>query len=381
MRIAKTGNTPVPSPPLTSVSSDRPGKTPGAAPEEGAAKSISGRLSALFAGMDTDVTPTELRLLAEAFPSMSSGMDGIDAPTALRALLLLRNGISLSSALPQPSSAESPGSLFREASGLLDQAIVLLGELNLSDDSAETVRKLAESLGRLTGEEFHFALPGENSAGSVARALTRSGFGFEWRLLAWFRAGGDPGMLGDLLRDDLKGAILAFLGDMDRIRSRGIAGRKTGALEDSARNLLDRITGRQLELILENNEGRRSAYGEIPWGRPDDRMYAGVRTKGEENGRDDPEGPARFSLSLDIETTGLGQVQVNLRFSGKKMAATFILQDGKKVALAESMAEEFREMLRTRGYEPGFIRFAVSGEAEPYAACPPPNRNRIDRRG
>jgi hypothetical protein len=215
----------------------------------------------------------------------------------------------------------------------------------------------------------------------MARAFARSGIGFEWRFLAWYRAGGDPGMLNVLVRDDLKGALLAFLGDLERIRSRGGIDPKALSLEDSVRNLLDRITGRQLDLLLENAEGHKSVHGEIPWGRPEERMYAGVHARGEERGRDDTGEPARFSLALEIETTGLGPVRVNLRFSGKKMAATFWLRDGKVRSLAENMKDALRGMLRERGYDPGFIRFAVMGETEPYRERPVSNRKRIDRRG
>jgi hypothetical protein len=331
--------------------------------------------------MDIDVTRPELQLLAGSFPAMSSGTDTIDARMALRALFLLRNGIPLSPALLQPSSTESPGSLFREVSGLLGQVRVLLTDSGLSGDSSEAIRKLAEALGNFTGQELLPAFPGGNSAENLTRTLTRSGLGFEWRLLAWFRAGQNPGMLTDLLREDLKGALLAFLGDLDRLRSRGGIDRKTGAMEESARNLLDRITGRQIDLILDTAREQRNAYVEIPWGYPEDRIYAGVLAKDTEKRKEDRGEPARFTLSLEIETTGLGLVRVKILFSGKKMTATFILRDNQTLSLAENMAGEFKEMLRARGYEPGVIRFTVSGEGEPYDTGPYINHDRIDRRG
>jgi hypothetical protein len=202
--------------------------------------------------------------------------------------------------------------------------------------------------------------------------------GFEWKLLAWHRAGHDPGMLHHLLHEDLKGILFHFLRDREPLPGRDPL---TLKLEDRARSLLDGITARQVDYLLDGSGEQRSLPLAVPADDSRERMYAGIRPDARKTRDESASGPGFFSLAVDVETSRLGMVRARLRFSGKMTSATFLLRDRRALALAAGMADEFRGMLRERGYEPGVIRFALAGRETAYPAENPDRRNSLDIQG
>ncbi len=380
MRISKAGNTSVSPLRQTSEHTVRPMNHFGWASDENYSPPLPGPFSSSFADMDMPLPEEELRSLVEAFRAVDLNAGEVNDRAALRALLLLRNGVPLSSGLLQQPKAGETIPLFQEASGLLNRALELLGNLERDAEPAGLVRKLTENLAYFYGDEFKTLTHHLGEAGGMRRALHQSGLMFEWRLLAWFNAGRNPRALEDFLRCDLKGALLAFLCGLENVRRPKGARRKIRVLEDAARALLNRITARQLDIILDNANGRRNIYFEVPYGNSDGRAYAGIQAYGENREPDESVDPAFFTISLEIKTTKLGFVRVKLLFFEKTIIAAFTLRTRKILSLAKCMEDEFREMLRYRGFEPGIIRFILPGEAEAYTTGRKPRKNRIDRR-
>jgi len=352
----------------------------GWASDENYSPSFPGRFSSLFADMDMPLPEEELRSIAEAFRAVDFNAGEVNDRAALRALLLLRNGVPLSSGLLQQPKAGEPFSLFQEASGLLNRALELLGNLERDAEPAGIVRKLTENLACFHGDELKTLAHHLGEAGNMRRAFHQSGLMFEWRLLAWFNAGRNPQALDDFLRCDLKGALLAFLCGLENIRFRKGARRKIRVLEDAARALLNRITARQLDIILDNANGRGNIYFEVPYRNSDDLAHAGIQASGEKREPYESDDPAFFTISLEIRMAKLGFVRVKLLFSEKTIIAVFTLRTRKILSLAKCMEDEFREMLRYGGFEPGIIRFILPGDVEAYNTSRRSGKNRIDRR-
>ena len=66
--------------------------------------------------------------------------------------------------------------------------------------------------------------------------IMKSGMSFEWRLLAWHRAGRDPQALRDLLGNDLKGLLLTL---SESIRKQSAKGRLSGRLRQAKQKALE----------------------------------------------------------------------------------------------------------------------------------------------
>lgn len=405
MRIPEAGNTPristatgAPQTEVASSSSVQPSTA-----NLTASVSISGRLTSLLAELGLEASPAQLEDLAAQIAALGISSGELDREGAIRAVFLHRNSVPLTAALLKaPSSPETPV-LFRRAAALLEEALTLLGSRISAPEVRTSVETLARDLENLLGGnavaygwlgEVYRDKREESPAGVVpalenlwgidadgeafGNILKKSGMGFEWRLLSWYRTGRDPGMLQDLLRGDLKGILFNFLRNLEKSPARDHLAQK---LEKHARSLLDGITSRQVNHLLDGSGEQRTIPLVVPAEYPRERMYAGIRAEDHKRRDEGAPGPELFSLRLDVETTRLGPVLAQLRFSGKTASAAFLLKDRRTLALAMEMADEFRGMLRERGYEPGVIRFALAGREETYPAGGPDKRNSLDIQG
>ncbi len=399
MRIPESGHTPlhaqatvtpqpagspVPSVPLSSSADVLPA-------------SLSERLTTLFAELGLEISPN----LAAQITATGITPAELDREGALRALFLHNNSIPLTAALLKTAISPEAPVLFHQAAALHEEALTLLGNGNLAAETRAAVETLARDMESLLwGNVIGYNLPGgslrdrrnespvsmspardepwglETCPDGFAKMIRKSGMAFEWRLLAWYRAGRDPGSLENLLHGDLKGMLFLFLRDRGQSSGRDPV---TGKLEEHARSLLDAITSRQINHLLDGSGEQRTIPLIIPVEDPRERMYAGVRPESGKSG-DGEAGPERFSLTLDVETSKMGTVCARLRFSGAMTSVTFLLKDRHALTLAEGMADEFRSMLRERGYEPGVIHFMLADRAASYPSGPD-SHNSLNIRG
>ena len=405
MRIPEADRTPriSPSPGVSQPATHNPVNIQATPLSTSAPETLIGRLTALLSGLGRDISPSQMGELAGQLENMGFTPSELDRDGALRALFLNRNSVPLTSALLQSPSFPESSALLRQATSLLEEAVSLLGGKGLTVDVRTAVESLVQDMKNLLGGNVPVSgwlggmlrEKGEESPVLTAsvleglwrndaeedgfgNSLRKSGLTFEWRLLSWYRSGRDPGMFHDLLRGDLKGILFQFLGRMEKVKGGENLAEK---LEERARLLLDGITARQLNHLIDGSGTGKTLPLVVPAFEPRERMYAGIRVDGRKQRDDTAFEQELFSISLDLETTHLGTVRVHLRFSGKTTSSTFILKDRRTLALATGMADEFRGMLRDRGYEPGAIHFTLAGSESAYPDETRDSRNSLDIQG
>lgn len=376
MRITETGNPtgmsrsagsphPVASSPPSATGQSTSNSTP---------VSLVERLSILFGEIRVDITSAQVQNLASALSEIGLSPSDIDTGIALRALFLHRNSVHLSPALLRGDSFTGGHAIIPQVVSFLDEALGFLGSGDITGASRAVLETLVHDIEALFRTENPAAMMGN----IPENILRMTGMTFEWRLLAWYRGGRNHEMLQNLMRGNLKGILLSFL---EHIGKDSIRGSMIRNMETRARTLLDLISARQVTHLLDNSGERRTLFLSIPFGEPGERVYAGIRADGRKRREDDVSGSEQFSLALDIETTKLGSVRAHIRFSGKMTAVTFLLNDREALAIAEEMGEEFRDMLRRRGYEPGVVRFALAESDDTYGENQIHRRNTLDIQG
>ena len=393
MKVDPAGNRPVR---LTVPDApSRPSPRETASPRLSTPGGVPGRLAEALREAGADVSPSRLLALAADLEALGVPLSRITPETALRALFLSNNAVPLSpELLAEPPGQAAP--FFQGVDALRDAAHALLADRRITGTIRDAVAALARDLdalsmaaplpsGSVTAADGETPIPAGtamsallddpgallSSAGSapgtalaegVGSLMRRSGVMFEWRLLAWYRAGADPGRLADLVRGDLKGALLGFLAAMETLRGKGRAPGGLKTLEEGSRSLLDRITAGQISHLADNSGERRNLVLNLPFGTGPERMYAGVKAEGRSEPGGDRLDTEHYSLAFEIETSDLGLVRVHLMMSGKTVSAAVYLRDEEAKALAEEMAGDFRAFLAGRGYEPGSIRFGVGAD-------------------
>ena len=415
MNIDPAGNQPVRQP-VPDVSS-RPVTQGTPPPARSPTAGVPGRLAEVLRQAGADVSAAKLLALAAELESLGFPLARITPETAVQALFLSNNSVQLSPELLAEWNGEGD-SVFRRVEKLRDAARALLADRRVAGGVRAAVAALVRDLDALAGAEpgapltgpalqsvLEAAIPAAGfpmnrlddlaavllAAGGTAQAsalaesigslLRRSGMMFEWRLLAWYRAGAAPGRLFELIHGDLKGALLGFLAEMEPYRGKGRLPTNLKSLEENARSLLDRITGGQISHLIDNSGERRSLSLQIPFGVVPERLYAGVGIEGRrepERNRFDTE---HYSLAFEIETTNLGTVRAHLVFSGETVSATFYLRDREAKELAEGMTGEFRAFLEGRGYETGSIRFGIARDDSDSGSPGGMSRRSVDVRG
>jgi hypothetical protein len=315
---------------------------------ESSSSPVTSKLSALFHDSGIDVSPVRLQALASAITSLGLTLSDINQDTALRALILQLNGISLTPGLllsGQNGGETIPERLIQ----LQNTALSVLEQKGISSG----IRAALETFVKDVDAWFSTGI-----AQTLPHAVQKGGLSFEWQLLAWYRAGRDPERLQALLHEDMKGVLINLLQKI------GKAGKKSGAgalkkFDEDAAALLDSITSRQLSSLASVFTDRRSVYFEIFWGERREPMKVRILAEGRKERQKNNVNKQNFSLVLEVETSHLGPVQVLLQISGKTLSASMLLKNEEAADLAGSMADEIKDSLLSRGYELGTIRFGL----------------------
>jgi hypothetical protein len=393
MKVDPAGNQPIRS--TVPEASIRSAPRPAALPSQSASEGMTGRLADALRTAGAEASPSKLLSLASELDAIGFSASKITPEIALRALFLSNNSVKLTPGL-LTDSQDTAETLFSRVENLRTTVRMLLTSGRIPANLREAVAALARDLdalggtpifpsgatvaagsgtallpgGMLTSQSDSGALllasaagiPGSAAAEGVESLLRKSGATFERNLLAWYRAGGDPGSLDGLVRGDLKGALLSFLASMEAHRFKARPSGALKSLEDGARSLVDNLTSGQITHLADNAGERRSLVLDLPFGPSPEKMYARVNAEGKKEPDSKLLDTGRVSLVFRIETSHLGAVSVHLAMHGKTISAAVYLRDEETKALAADMAGEFRGFLAGRGYEPGLIRFGIAGE-------------------
>lgn len=376
-------------------------------PEPTAGDSVS-RIAAALREMGADISEARLAALAAELETIGVSLARLDAGTALRALFLSANGVALAPELLQAGA--SPDVMARGLAELADAARTLLMDAALPADVRTALTVFLHDAEVWVGARNDFAQLVETSAtggfpvnlaggadeaaatttaglttgGTVAenlRALLRNGgSSFEWRLLAWHRAGADPAGLASLAGSDLKGMLLRLLAALESLKRKD-AESAVSKLGEQARSLVDRATAWQVSAILDNTGGHGSAAFEVPFPAFGGGTAAEVRADGGGVSGGDSSGPGGFTFAFSVETANLGPVRAHVRTAGGMLSAVFVLMDERAKTVADGMAGEFRDMLTARGFTPVMVRFAVEGTDDALDVPAPQLSHPLDVRG
>lgn len=415
MKVNGSMNQPVRQPiPGVTPHPSLPATTP--APEPAAA-SLPDRLVETLREAGMEVSSARMFALAAELEAIGFPLSRITYEAVFRALFLSNNSVPLTPELLTGAILEG-NHLYRRVEELRDAARVLLADRRIAGEIRSAVAALVRDLEALAGTETGVPMTGSALQASVEAAISQAGFPpnlpdsqnavllaaggaaqtsalaesigsllrksgmvFEWGLLAWYRAGADPGRLFELIHGDLKGALLGFLTAMESSGRKGRLPAKIKSLGENTRSLLDRVTASQISHLAENSGDRRSLAFQIPFGAAPGLLYAGIGVEGRKEPETKNLDTEHFSLAFEIETSNLGMVRAHLVVSGKTVSATFYLRDAAAKALAEEMAPEFRAFLDGRGYEPGSIRFGFARDESESMGGGEKTRRSLDVRG
>ncbi|MBT4485676.1 MAG: hypothetical protein HOC71_18570, partial [Candidatus Latescibacteria bacterium] len=275
-----------------------------------------------------------------------------------------------------PGGKEGNQALIMEAIAALDERLSLLaGELEIFLGTGgfrnipegliaglfhDSIRRLEQRLSAGFNDEMFETLLTESSSGSGMReAIQKSGMLFEWRMLAWYRSGREPARLHELLSNDLKGILLRVINGMKKQRGKSGNAGKIKQLEQTARNIVDGITRRQIANILNDHTEKRVLYFEVPYGGNPEKEYARIWAHGQKPPEENTFDPKTLSLSFAVKVSRLGDVNVRMTFSGKLVSLQFELEDTKKQSLARKMSAELSESLQPRGYTVREVNFGL----------------------
>jgi hypothetical protein len=207
---------------------------------------------------------------------------------------------------------------------------------------------------RSLDEQLRNVVPGNENTFTPAllrEAVQRSGMQFEWRLLAWFRAGGDPVRLRALMSSDIKG-LLSILAAGLRRRGNATAG---GAAERA----LASIGRRQLDAVLNDRTDRHDGFVlDLPGAGPDVSVRGTVAVRGDKQPGRPVLDPKNADLSFSVAASRIGQVDIIVRMRGTAASLAFTVKDEDGRALGASMAAELRDALAARGLA-ATVGFAV----------------------
>ena len=205
-------------------------------------------------------------------------------------------------------------------------------------------------------DEHTLALSGGTFTPGLRTLMRRSGFGFEWRLLLWYRTGRDPDRLHALVRDDYKMMLMQLT---SRLRQEtGSAAGRLDRLEQQAQELLDSITRGQLDLVLADGKVSREAW-----------MAAQLAPSGQETLRlrvnhdgesDDTDTATGTPIVFSVNTAGLGTVQVEMRHWGSRLSLEMNMPDERLKEYIAREAGVLRDALTGKGYEVSSIVFTTS---------------------
>jgi len=321
-----------------------------------------------------------------ALEALLKPLDGGKLDSGFRLLVeTLREGVAdLRAALRVDDSggvavAAVVSAAVRRLNRQLSDVVTSNAALFLSGEGGESVSGMImdlirERLGMLEhrlltygGSEFTGGDGVADSAGMLRflpYALSRSGMSYEWRLLSWYRAGRIPANLFALVKSDLKGILMEFLGHKRNRRSpAGMRGKLDSLTEESGR-LMNHITRAQLGNIVDNQRGLRTIYIELPLGGRPGEGYGKIRVSGEPREGSPVFDPGRMSIEILVETSNIGTVGALMTVWGKTVSVRCEFSDEQVSAQAQEMRDELKNGLLGRGFAVGTIDMAVRMEPD-----------------
>ena len=286
--------------------------------------------------------------------------------------------------------AESAGAEVQAAAADLRSALVALfargttGEITLDSALDKFVARLTDtgftvsSGGSGTGvgmvmenlkRELHM-IAGRFQADSpspdmaLAALVRRSGMSFEWRLLAWFRAGADPGRLRELLSDDLKGLALMILAE--RKKSRSMKNGGFTRLAERIGRFVDTVTKRQIDMALSRSRGSAEMPIDCSFGPGGgQRMFGVVRRESAEAAENRTD-----SFVITLTTSSLGEVSVRMVRSRNRLTIDVTTGTGEVISADDDMLRELADALGARGFVLERIGFGRRAGTESKARSP-----------
>ena len=337
------------------------------------------RLISLLVQRGVTVSSAEVLAIEGELAKLGIQLSDIDGDVAFRAFLLHRNNIPLSPELLM-NAFDGESTIFQKLGMVFENAGALLIDKALSGEIRNIIEVLVKDIDELVSafreqtrddsaaarsERGVYGEPDSGLSLPVRDLLRNSGLMLEWKLLAWYRSGGDPSRLHNLLHRDMKGILSSFLAKLPSNRPEGRADKKLETLERNARSLLDSIERRQISMILSNRDTRRDMYIELPFGDLFGAGSARIRVRGRKKPDSEMLDPAGFSLTFDVDTSNLGRVQATMNVVEKTISFSFLLENEQAAEQAGSMKDELVTSLEARGYMVGSVSIGlVDREAE-----------------
>ena len=295
----------------------------------------------------TDSTPdnrsaliNSFRELAQAFKSEVLELIASNSLNA-RSLESLRTDISTRlSQLLSTSSAQAEGQ------GLV---VDLLPALTARVESG--LNFLATRLALLLEEKTagKAALGSADEFTSMKSIPSKNGMQFEWRMLAWYRAGRDPALLKMLMRQDMKGVLMDLSLQLKTLKKLHSKVKTFTKLIEQADTLTDNISRRQMFHLLNERDDRHHWLVDVPAGLANrEAVTVSGDADKKKKGETSENGISRFSFS--VETSRLGIVKSSFTVQGKSLGLSLTFENDIAKAASAEYAGEISSALQSRGF-------------------------------
>lgn len=186
----------------------------------------------------------------------------------------------------------------------------------------------------------------------LKKLAVSSGMHFEWRLLAWHRAGGDPRELRSLMHRDLKGLVTMLMANLrERLPASGDDGDTIADLVRMARDVHRAVSREQLANLRHDpgEVGRAHFSVTLSPETPHEHARIAIRSQVSENSTESG-GRGPFTIDLDMQLDRLGHVIARLSVHRLSMNVTFLLENDALADEARERQEELVQMLGDRGF-------------------------------
>ena len=196
---------------------------------------------------------------------------------------------------------------------------------------------------------------------SLKNQAVSNGMHFEWRLLAWYRAGGGPRELRSLMHRDLKGLVSMLIANL---RERDpVSAEESETISDlvrTAREVHRTFSREQLACLsrIPGETGRAHFTIPLSSDTPREQARIAIRSRDpEKNDGSDIRSPYTIDLNMQIEH--LGHVTARLIVHHSSMNITFLLENESLVDEARARQDELVQTLGSRGFRVESVTCAV----------------------
>jgi len=179
-----------------------------------------------------------------------------------------------------------------------------------------------------------------------------NGMHFEWRLLAWYRAGGDPRELRSLMHRDLKGLVTMLMANLHERHT--VTGKERGVVADLVRMAREvhRAVSREQLANLRHIPGETDrAHFNMPLSSATPHEHSRIAIRSRNPGKKDgPDIRSPYTIDLDMQLEHLGHVIARLDVHRSSMKVTFLLENEALVDEASARQDELMQTLGSRGF-------------------------------